>query len=185
MNIEQKNKFIELRVKGDSLGSISQALGIPKTTLWRWEKEEKAHINELQLADQEEFEHQWKEERESFLANIHDTIDGLHCALIEKLDKDRKYMSVKELFLYLNLLRSEMCHYRIQPLTSEIPAPGQGTNNPQPAKVEQNGTISLQNGTMERSITPANSVTTDLSSKTRCVAEQNGTISPQNGTAHT
>jgi hypothetical protein len=169
MNTEQKNKFIELRVKGESLGNISQRLGIPKTTLWRWDKEEKEHINELQLAEQEDYEAEWSAQREERIAGLQNTIGDLHSHLIERLEKHGPYMNSKDLILHINLLRAELDHYRIKPLKCSTaprshrePAPlgpwtsvGNEVVPQSPRTAEQNGTISPQNGTPHHSTTPS------------------------------
>src|SRR5437868_11908177 len=101
MNSELKNKFIELRVKGESLKAISDMIGVPKTTLWRWEKEEKEHINEIQLDEQEEYEWEWRMQRKERIAELQNTIGDLHFHLIEKLGKSGHYLNTKDLILHL------------------------------------------------------------------------------------
>jgi hypothetical protein len=212
MNNEQKNKFIELRVKGDSLGDISEKLGIPKTTLWRWDQEEKTHINQLQLAEQEEFESDWGCDRENKLSSLHNTLSTLHYAIVHKLDKVALHLSVKDLFVYMNLVRSEIDHYRIKPLNgSDLSLPGgtghrpvaadnlSGSIEPAVEHLEQNGTIPFQNGTSDRSTTPSSPLGDEMTSPSLGhnrihnlnpghvapePTEQNGTISFQNGTAN-
>jgi hypothetical protein len=197
MNSELKNKFIELRVKGESLGAISETIGVPKTTLWRWEKEEKEHINEIQLDEQEEYEWEWRMQRHERIAELQNTIGDLHSHLIEKLGKSGHYLNTKDLILHLNLLRGELDHYRIKPLKLSAPSSHRSdeVDSDPVDNVEQNGTISLQNGTAHRSTTPSShrkpaplgprtSVGNEVDSHPVASVEQNGTILLQNGTPH-
>src|SRR3954451_24987752 len=111
MNTEQKNKFIELRVQGESLGIIAERLSVSKTTLWRWDKEEKEHINELQLSEQEEFESEWTETYQERILCLQETIKELHGFLIATMAKVGPHLSAKDLILHINLLRAELDHY--------------------------------------------------------------------------
>jgi hypothetical protein len=56
-------------------------------------------------------------------------------------------------------------------------------DSPQTANLEQNGTISFQNGTASRSTTPGSHPGDEVNSPQTINMEQNGTISFQNGTA--
>jgi transposase-like protein len=57
--LDKKQKFIELRANGQTLGDIAQTLQVAKTTVWRWNQEEEEHIRELQMITQEEVEKDW------------------------------------------------------------------------------------------------------------------------------
>src|ERR1051326_7796479 len=99
MSSDKKNLFVELRVKGESLGDISKKLSVPKTTLWRWQKEQEPRINELQLADQDEFEHEWNGLREDRVGDFLNLQDTLHDSLITKLNQHAEHLPIKDLFL--------------------------------------------------------------------------------------
>lgn len=50
-NIDAKNKFVELRAKGNSFQSIADSLGVSKQTLINWSKELKMEISNLRTVE--------------------------------------------------------------------------------------------------------------------------------------
>ena len=50
-NLETKNKFVELRAKGNSFQSIGNTLGVSKQTLINWSKDLQIKINNLRTVE--------------------------------------------------------------------------------------------------------------------------------------
>ena len=185
-NNDKKQKFIELRVKGESLSSIAKTLDVSKTTLWRWDQEEADRINELQLLEQDELESLWRLERTDCLIDLKVCSGFVHDALVKKLGERVDHLPIKDLFLYQNLIRSEMDNYRVKRFQPPKGEPRQRNRTDSPAPQDSQLPTNILDLTSNQS-----SSKEDLSSEalaeeaqpsTDPKTEQNGTISPQNGT---
>lgn len=204
--IDKKQEFIELRVEGLSLAEIGEKLNISKSTLWHWNQEEEGHIRRLQLINQDELEAEWLADREERIDCLHEITLLCHRRLISYFRQHANALSPKELFLYLNLTRQELDHYRIKPTATPVlslesghPARSNVRNlhgeQPLPANCgESQAPVTLdigpldfgptekpeQNGTVatENGILPFRSAEPSGGETV-----QNGTNLPQNGTA--
>jgi DNA invertase Pin-like site-specific DNA recombinase len=58
-NTEQKQRFIELRAKGNSFSSIAESISVSKPTLIKWSDELESDISNLKAIEQEALREQY------------------------------------------------------------------------------------------------------------------------------
>lgn len=100
-NIETKEKFIELRAKGNSFQSIAISLGVSKQTLINWSKELHMEINNLRTVEYDALITKYRLNKQKKLEVYGEILDKV-CKEIQK--RDFVELSTEKLFhLYLKI----------------------------------------------------------------------------------
>lgn len=100
-NIETKNRFVELRAKGNSFSSIAETLGVSKQTLINWSKELKVEVSNLRVMEYDALLNQYKLSKEKKLECFGEMLQKIW---VEMQNRDLTELSTDKLFtLYVKL----------------------------------------------------------------------------------
>ena len=133
----QMQKFIEMRAQGHSLGRISQLLGVPKSTLYGWNRRNRETIDHLKRIELETLEELIIGSQQEQFARLTDMLHRLETSLSEKIREDAEDLSINELFWMAASLRNQLGRFRSQAALTDLP-------EPEPAS-GQTRTISYEN----------------------------------------
>lgn len=100
-NIETKNKFVELRAKGNSFQSIADKLGVSKQTLINWSKELQMEINNLRTVEYDALVSKYRLNKQKKLELYGEFLDKVYSEIQKRSLED---LSTEKLFhLYLKI----------------------------------------------------------------------------------
>ncbi len=103
-NIEDKQKFIELRAEGLSFDKISKQISVSKPTLMKWDKEFSREIDELKYIMYEALREKYLMNKKAKMINYGELLEK---ARNELINRDFKEVSVEKLFSIINQLEKK------------------------------------------------------------------------------
>ena len=122
----QKNQylqFLELRAQGVSLAKISEAIGVPKSTLYGWNLRNRDEIDQLKRLELEALEERLLGSQNEQFSALTKMLHRLEKAFERKLEERERYLSVTELFWMAANLRQHLQRFRDQKAVTDVPDP--------------------------------------------------------------
>ena len=114
---------MELRSQGVSLAKISEAIGVPKSTLYGWNIRNRNEIDELKRLELEALEERLLGSHNQQFTAVTKMLNRLEKAFERKLEQREKYLSVTELFWMAANLRQHLQRFRYQKPVTDVPDP--------------------------------------------------------------
>ena len=119
--LNQKLRFVELRVQGHSLGLISQILKVPKSTLYGWNQRNRETIDRLKRIELEALEERLIGSHQEQFTTLGRMLGCLEHTLARKVRDHAKDLSINQLFWMAATLRSQVRHLRAQTVITDVP----------------------------------------------------------------
>ena len=105
MTPDTKNKFLELRAKGWSLGRISEHLKVSQRTLVDWNRQEREQIRTMRAIEWEALQEKILATGEHELVHLKKELDRLEAELAKRTVQ---YVSTENLYRLSALVRAEI-----------------------------------------------------------------------------
>ncbi|HEY0455421.1 MAG TPA: helix-turn-helix domain-containing protein [Verrucomicrobiae bacterium] len=116
---ELKNRFIQRRADGWTLDAIATSLQIPKSTLWRWDRQEKTRIHRMKIMVQEERDAEFNQDRECQIGALRAYLEMLEDGFADNVRINMRSISLKDHFNLIKSVRAELDRLRIEPATDD------------------------------------------------------------------